>query len=172
MSITRDDESVQYDDRSYTQRLEDRIHVMEMERIYEDELMANSYLSPAHKIVLRAIRQIIHNLQIDESTPTIIHLKQLVHKTALSDRQIARLTDELHQFGAITKETRQWKEGKKWISEMKISLGGIIRYSVKDLKTTHKRPGGAQKCHNCGSANIEAVIYKCRDCGHHGPFDD
>jgi hypothetical protein len=143
-----------------------------MERIKEDELMGNSYLSPAHKIVLRAIRRIIHALRADESSPTVIHMTELVHKTAISDDQIRRLTDELDQWGLITKKTRKWKEGKKWMSEMTFLIEGQVKFTPKDITTPRKRAGGArQKCHNCGSQNIEAVVYQCLDCGHHGPFD-
>jgi hypothetical protein len=171
MSISRDNQSVQYDDRSYTQRLEDHIHELEVERIKEDDLMANSYLSPSHKIVLRTIRRIIQALRIDETTPTIIHLTELVHKTALSEKQLRRVIEDLDRWGLITKETRKWKEGKEWKSEMTIGIGGQVKYSPAEITTSRQKPGGYRRCHNCGSKNIEPVVYKCNDCGHHGPIE-
>jgi DNA-binding HxlR family transcriptional regulator len=101
-----------------------------------------------------------------------MHLAELSNKTALSKRQIIRLLKELEEWGLITKHTDKQRKGSSWESEMKLSVGGKIKQTVKDIKTTHKRPGGNQRCHNCGSKNIEAVVYKCLDCGHHGPFDE
>jgi len=152
------------------ERKEHMIHQLEMDKMYEDELFTNTTLSPSHKIVLRAIRRIIHTLRVEDTIPTAIHLSELANKTGLSESQIRRLTDELNEWGIITKTTRQWKEGKKWISEMKIAIGGKIKSSAKDIITPHKRPGG-QRCHNCGSKNIEMVVYQCLDCGHHGPTE-
>jgi transcription initiation factor IIE alpha subunit len=171
VSISRDNQSVQYDDRSYTQRLEDRIHELEVERIKEDELMASSYMSPAHKVLLRAIRRIIHGLHKDETTPTIIHLRELVSKTGISEVQIRRLIEELDRWGLITKSTKKWKEGKEWKSEMTIAIGGQVKYSPAEIITPRQKAGGYQRCHNCGSKNIEPVVYKCNDCGHHGPIE-
>jgi predicted RNA-binding Zn-ribbon protein involved in translation (DUF1610 family) len=56
---------------------------------------------------------------------------------------------------------------------MTIALGGKIKYSLRDITTEEKAHGGPrkQKCHNCGSENVESVVYQCLDCGHHGPFD-
>jgi predicted RNA-binding Zn-ribbon protein involved in translation (DUF1610 family) len=142
-----------------------------MEKIKEDDLMANSYLSPSHKIVLRAIRRIIHALRIDETTPTVIHLAELVHKTALSEKQLRRVVEDLSQWGLITKETRKWKEGKEWKSEMTIAIGGLVKHSPTEIITPRQKAGGYRRCHNCGSKNIEAVVYKCLDCGHHGPIE-
>jgi DNA-binding MarR family transcriptional regulator len=165
MSIAHDDEQAY--------RYELKINQYEMERMWWEDLMQNSWLSPGHKIVLYAIRQIIHTLRIDDSVPTTMHLTELANKTGLSKAQIKRLTSELYEWGFITKNTKQRKEGKQWISEMTIGLGGQIRHNPKGLTTPDRNHGGPrkQKCHNCGSENVEPVVYQCLDCGHHGSFD-
>jgi hypothetical protein len=171
MSITLTQDQIQLEE--YARRLELKVHQLEMERMYENELFANAYLSPAHKIVLRAIRQIIRTLRIDDSTPTPIHLAELVNKTGLSTDQIGRLINELDKWGLITKATRKWREGKIWKAEMTIAMGGQIKSSPGNAITPERNHGGArkQKCHNCGSENVEPVVYHCLDCGHHGPID-
>jgi uncharacterized membrane protein YvbJ len=121
--------------------------------------------------VFLTIRRIIRNLRVDDSIPTIIHLAELINKTALSEAQIKRLINELHNWGLITKETNKLRKGSSWESEMKISIGGKIKNSVKDIVTDHKRPGGDQRCHKCGSKNIEPSVYLCKDCGHYGHYD-
>jgi DNA-binding MarR family transcriptional regulator len=169
MSISFTQDQAQLEEHAH--RLEMKVHQLEMERMYEDELFANAYLSPAHKIVLRAIRQIIRTLMIDDTTPTPIHLTELSNKTAISTAQLKRLIDELDKWGIITKETIKWRDGSKWKSEMKIKMGGQIKSSAKGITTPIKRPGGDQRCHECGSKNIEAMTYRCNDCGHYGSYD-
>lgn len=163
MSITHDNE--------LAYRHELKIQQLEMDRIYEEELFANSYLSPAHKIVLLTIRRIIRTLRIDDSVPTVIHLAELSNKTAISIAQLKRLIDQLDKWGIITKETIKWKEGKAWKSEMRLKMGGQIKNSPKSIITSRNKPGGDQTCHKCGSRNIEPVAYICNDCGHYGSYD-
>jgi DNA-binding MarR family transcriptional regulator len=163
MSITQDSELIY--------KYELKIHQYEMERMYEDELFSNAYLSPAHKIVLRAIRQIIRTLRIDDTIPTPIHLTELSNKTAISTAQLKRLIDQLDEWGIITKETIKWKEGKAWKSEMRLKMGGQIKSSPQSITTPRNKPGGDQTCHKCGSKNIEPIAYVCNDCGHYGSYD-
>jgi hypothetical protein len=186
MSITRDDEPVQYDDRSYTQRLEDRIHELEVERTKEDDelaykyelkinqlelermwlkdLIANSWLSGDHKILLYTIRQIILDLRYDWTVPVMIYSAELQNKTGLGRGTIVRLTQELHDVGLITKETKgKGKEQRTWYC-----LGGSIHRSTKDIEIKAKpRNHGGMKCRKCGSKNIIVKSYQCLDCGHH-----
>jgi hypothetical protein len=187
MSITRDDEPVQYDDRSYTQRLEDRIHELEVERAKEDDelaykyelkinqlelermwlkdLITNSWLSGDHKILLYTIRQIILDLRYDWTVPVLIYNAELQNKTGLGKNTIIRLTQELHNVGLITKETRgKGREQRTWYS-----LGGSIQSSAKDIKVNARsRNHGGGRCCECGSENIVVKkTYECLDCGHH-----
>lgn len=168
-------ETLLRDKDAYNHSLERLLQNYERERVYEDDLFSSTWLTPAHKIVYRAVRRVVRQLRAeDDDTPVIIYMAQLMRMTGLSDDQITRITNELHAWGFIIKDTRKWREGKKWQSEMSFALGELVKIRpASEIVTERKKQGGArvQKCHNCGSENVEPVVYKCLDCGHHGPFD-
>jgi len=155
-----------------TRRKEIRIHRLEMDRLEEEDLRANDHLSHTHKAVLRTIQEIVRTLRVDDTTPTTIHLGEISKKTATGERQVRRVIEDLDQWGLITKDTKQWKEGKVWKSEMTIAMGGKAKNPAKSIETVRKKAGGYRRCHNCGSKNIEAIAYQCIDCGHYGPIED
>jgi hypothetical protein len=161
MSITQDGEP--------TYRYEIKINQYEMERIWWEDLMKNEWLSADHKVVLYAIRHIIQNLRYDwdraTCEPVLIYSRELQQKTGLSENTVCRCTKQLHEIGLVNKLTK--REGK--VSKTWYTLHGKICHSAKNIEimTAGRNHGGLRvACKKCGSGNLEAIAYRCLDCGH------
>jgi hypothetical protein len=136
---------------------------LEHEFAWLKDLNANQWLSGDQKVVLWEIRCIMRRLRYDLSEPVHIWLSEIENRTGLSSGAIKKITDQLHQFGLITKDTRGKGKGQKtWFS-----IGGTIRQSVKDVVVhSPKHNRGGLRCPRCQSENIQPTSYKCLDCKH------
>jgi DNA-binding MarR family transcriptional regulator len=157
--------SVSHDD-ELAYRYELKINQYELERMWWEDLMQNSWLSGDHKIVLHAIRHIIQSLRYDwdKSTcePVLIWMGELVRRTGLGESTVRRLTEELDQYGLITKKTKRGKEGR---NQCWYTLSGQVKTNPKNITIVDRRHGGARPRCKCGSDNLEPTGYKCLDCG-------
>jgi hypothetical protein len=155
------------DDLQYMHEL--KIHQLESERMWWEDLMRHQWLSGDHKIILYTIRQIIKSLRYDwdqeTCEPVLIWRHELESKTGLHENTISRCTNQLHEAGLIKKNTkREGKTSKSWYT-----LHGRICHSAKDIEIAApgRNHGGLRiTCRKCGGENLEAIAYKCLDCGH------
>ena len=153
-----------------------RINDNESERAYTKRMLANDHMEPAHKLVLKAIRDEIRARKVDQQGLTRIDYASIGQKVGLSRQTATRRANELVEWGAFGKFVEKVpsivKGGRTVNKEhVYLSLNTIAVEAPEDIKPQdeplYTHGGKRERCKKCQGTNVRRVHHViCQDCGY------
>jgi hypothetical protein len=152
--------------REQVDRLDQTVHRMESERLYQRDLnrVPQKQLSPIDKDILAEIRQYNRLLQNDPYAPNRICLGVLASNLGVSDSTAARRVDDMAANGIIRKDTTEpTKADPK--THIDVALTPMLDDPMKIKRYVERNIGGDRTC-QCGAAIRNKYSIHVCDNGH------
>ena len=145
-----------------------RIRALERQLAWEDELFANPYLSPGHKLTLRATVATVRKAGAAAGTPAKVYIPAIAEKVGLSAKTVGKNLQYLAEAGALVREAEtDTDESGQRITRIFIGLTEQVKQPEQIKPAAPRNHGGYREhCPTCGSENlIEEKTVICTDCG-------